>query len=275
MAGLTEPVTAPTTTAAIDTGVLAYFDLGAQGDIGYAKNYNSNQRPGRHVHQALERDRRGVHADVHHQRRVPGVPVHAQRRAPPCGRASTPAGNSSCSSPGCPTARRCRSARRAPFFVDTSSDRAVIYLEGRDPVNRTTSLLFRPLTADGSAVGGNPIYVSSGVGRLRVHRAPLPARWSTPSTPAAPKTAFTSGPAPETRRSRRGVGFAGLGLRASDLGPPSVGRGHERLPRLSRCFLRRSEARGPRSQAPSLPSTLDLSMAKPGSLGRRGGGRGG
>ena len=163
MAGLTEPVTAPTATSAIDTGVLAFFDLGAQGDIGYAKNYDStNDLTDMYI------KRWNATGAACTLTSTPNGAYPAFRFTPSGAAAVWARLNASRQFELLLTrVSDCTTMQVSPpgaVYLDTSSDRAVIYLEGRDPVDKTTSLLFRPLTADGSAVGGDPVFVSSGVG---------------------------------------------------------------------------------------------------------------
>jgi hypothetical protein len=163
MAGLADPLTAPMTTAPIDTAVLAFFDLGAQGDIGYAKNYDS----------AL--DLTDMHVKRWNATGAACTLTSTANGAYPAFR-FTPGGAAAVWARLTPSQQfellltrvsDCMTMQISPpgaVFLDTSSDRAVTYLEGRNTQNGTASLLIRPLTADGSAVGGDPIFVSSGVG---------------------------------------------------------------------------------------------------------------
>ena len=162
MAGLTEPVTAPTATSAIDTGVLAFFDLGAQGDIGYAKNYDSTN------------DLTDMYIKRWNATGAACTLTSTPNGAYPAFR-FTPSGaaavwarlnasrNSSCCSPGCPTARRCRSARRGrlPRYVQ----RPRCHLPGRAGPSGQDDLAAVP-AADRRRLrrGSDPVFVSSGVG---------------------------------------------------------------------------------------------------------------
>jgi hypothetical protein len=162
MSALAEPLTAPTALTAVDTGVLAFIDLGSKGDIAYAKNYNSV-------------------ADL--------VDLYVKRwdaTGAPCTLTSsqngayqaflfTPGGGATvwARENGNMTFELlftrlsdCNTMTLTPpgaFFVDATSDRAVIYMEGQQ-LDGTGSLSFRPLADNGSALGGDPTYVSSQVG---------------------------------------------------------------------------------------------------------------
>ena len=161
MSALAEPLTAPATMTAVDTGVLAFLDLSSKGDIAYAKTYNSLADL---VDLYVKRWDSTTAACT--LTSTTNGAYQAFLFMPGGGAAVWPRENGNMTFEllftrlsDCNTMTL---AAPGAFFVDATSDRAVIYMEGRD-VNGTGSLWTRPVS-DGTALGGEPTYISSQVG---------------------------------------------------------------------------------------------------------------
>jgi hypothetical protein len=160
MSAISEPLTAPMTTTAIDTGVVGFSAISPQGDIAYAKTYDSAaDLADIHVKRwdsaaaacTLSPTATGLYY-VFFFTRAGGGAAWARRVGNLFELLYTSFADCSTKQIAAPGA----------IYIDAASDHAIAYLED----GATGSLSFRPLTGGSAPVLGEPTFVASQVGSV-------------------------------------------------------------------------------------------------------------
>jgi hypothetical protein len=163
MAGIAEPLTAPSTTSPIDTGVIAFLEVSSQGDVGYVKNFDGFDLVDLYV------KRWNSTSAACTLTSTVTAPFAAFLFMPGGGGAVWGRSTGTDFQLQFTRVSDCMTMQVASSFfsVNAASDRGIVYMEGFENATGTGSLWFRPLTG-GNTVGGDATYVASQVGTFDV-----------------------------------------------------------------------------------------------------------